>query len=330
VVGTGWSVSAVNLSSLTDGTITYTVTATDGAGNTATATRTATKDTAVPVVSALAVGPTGNASTGAIRQGGSYYVYANATDAAPGSAVTLTADAGTLTTGQTAVPLTATGGPFTAGGVTYTYRSAARTANGTLAAGAKTVTVTATDTAGNSATGNGSVTVDNTAPTPTAVLLANHTGGVAGKAELTDTITFTYSEQLDPGKLAAGWSYGSTPDLTTATVTFNDSPTGNGTNRDNDSLTVTAPGSISLGTVANLEGGLVPTAGGSYTFTATLHHAVTGGQTVLTITLTSLNSGGTTVGTAGTNTATWTPATGPTDLATNPVTGSRTTSARPF
>jgi hypothetical protein len=331
VSGSGWSVSAVSLASLADGTITYTVTATDSAGNTATATRTATKDTSAPTVSALAVGPAGNASTGAIRQGGSYYVYANATDPAPGSAVTLTANASSLSTGQTAVPLTAAGGPFTAGGVTYSYRSAARTANNPLAAGAKTITVTGTDTVGNAATANGSVTVDNTAPTPAAVLLANRTGGVAGKPEVNDTITFTYSEQLDPATLATGWSYASTPDLTGATVTFADSPSGSGTNKDNDSVAVATPGGGSLGTVINLQGGLVPTQAGSYAFAATLHYAVTSGQTVLAVTLTGLNAGGTTVGTATTSTTfTWTPATGPTDLAGNPVTGSVNSTARPF
>lgn len=329
VAGTAWSVSGVSLAGLTDGTITYTVTATDSAGNAATASRTATKDTVAPTVAALAVGPTGNTSTGSIRQGGSYYVYANATDAAPGSGLTLTANVGTLTTGQTAVALTSTGGPFTAGGVTYTYRSASRTANATLAAGAKMFTVTATDTAGNTTTPSGSVTVDNTAPTPTAVAMANHTGGVVGKPEVGDTLTLTYSETLDPATLGTGWSYGSTPDLTTASVLFHDSTSGSGTNKDNDYVTVTAPGSVALGTVSNLQGNLVPTQLGSYTFTATLHHAVTGGQTVLTVTLTSLNTGGSTVGTASGNTATWTPAAG-TDLAGNAVTGSVNTAATPF
>jgi hypothetical protein len=283
-----------------------------------------------PAVATPAVGPAGNASTGAIRPGGSYYVYANAADAAPGSVVTLTANAGTLTTGQTAVPLTATGGPFTAGGVSYTYRSAARTANSTLTAGAKTVTVTGTDAAGNSATASGSVTADSTAPTPTAVLLANHTGGVAGKPEAGDTITLTYSELLDPATVTNGWSYGSTPDLATATVTFADSPSGSGTNKDNDSVTVAVPGGGGLGTVANLQGGLVPTQAGSYAFTATVHHAVSGAQTVLTVTLTALSTGGTAVGTASSTTSTWTPAAGPTDLAGNLVTGSVSSTARPF
>ncbi len=49
-VGAGgtWSVSGINLSALNDGTITFTVTATDAAGNTATDTLTTTKDTVRP------------------------------------------------------------------------------------------------------------------------------------------------------------------------------------------------------------------------------------------------------------------------------------------
>ena len=43
VTGTGWTVSGIDVSSLNDGTITFTVTAADAAGNQTTATQTSTK-----------------------------------------------------------------------------------------------------------------------------------------------------------------------------------------------------------------------------------------------------------------------------------------------
>jgi len=319
VNGGSWTVTGVNLSTLTDGTIGYTATATDPAGNSATASRTATKDTTAPAVTALAVGPAANASTGQIRKSGSYYVYANATDTAPGTVATVTANVGNLTGGATAVALTGTGGPFSAGGVTYAYRSAAQTAGSGLTNGSKTFTATATDAAGNtSGAATGSLNVDGTAPSPAGVTLGNHTGGLAGKPETGDTITFTFSEEMDPGTLYAGWGWGITPDVTNAVITFNDNTGGNGTNQP-DSLTVTGPSGVSLGTVTNLEGHLVTAKQRSYTFGATVQYAVTGGQSVVTVTLGGVTAGASGIGTAGSSTFTWAAASTTTDLATNPI-----------
>ncbi len=260
VNGGSWTVTGVNLSTLTDGTIGYTATATDPAGNSATASRTATKDTTAPAVTALAVGPAANASTGQIRKSGSYYVYANATDTAPGTVATVN----------------------TSGAAT------------------------------------GSVNVDGTAPSPAGVTLGNHTGGLAGKPETGDTITFTFSEEMDPGTLYAGWGWGITPDVTNAVITFNDNTGGNGTNQP-DSLTVTGPSGVSLGTVTNLEGHLVTAKQRSYTFGATVQYAVTGGQSVVTVTLGGVTAGASGIGTAGSSTFTWAAASTTTDLATNPI-----------
>ena len=111
---------------------------------------------------------------GFIRQGGTYYVYANVTDGgcAPSGIATVRANVSTVTTGSTAVALSA--GAFTVGGVAYNYRSASLTANGTLTAGAKAYTITSTDNAANGQTQTGySVTVDNTRPTGSNVQTAN-------------------------------------------------------------------------------------------------------------------------------------------------------------
>ena len=84
-----------------------------------------------------------------MRQGGKYIVYANATDA--GSGVnTVSASVVNLTTGASNVPLAHDATGVTVGGTTYHYVSAEQTANGSLTAGSKSYTITATDNATNS------------------------------------------------------------------------------------------------------------------------------------------------------------------------------------
>ena len=125
-----------------------------------------TADNVPPTVSSTVISKTVPYLPGFIRQGGTYYVYANVTDGgcAPSGIATVRANVSTVTTGSTAVALAA--GAFTVGGVAYNYRSASLTANGTLTAGAKAYTITSTDNAANGQTQTGySVTVDNTRPT---------------------------------------------------------------------------------------------------------------------------------------------------------------------
>ena len=99
---------------------------------------------------------------GFVRQGGKYIVYANATDA--GSGVnTVSASVVNLTTGASNVPLTHDATGVTVGGTTYHYVSAEQTANGSLSAGSKSYTITATDNATNSTSPTFNVTVDNRA-----------------------------------------------------------------------------------------------------------------------------------------------------------------------
>ena len=62
-----------------------------------------------------------------------------------------------------------------------------------------------TDAGGTVTTSSFSVTVDNTKPTAVDVQTTNVSGGTAGKPELGDTVTLTYSERnradLDPVRL---------------------------------------------------------------------------------------------------------------------------------
>ena len=93
---------------------------------------TAMPDFRGPTVSPVAIGKDSGGATGFIKTGATYRVYAKVTDvgAPPSGTATVTANASNVTAGQVAVPLVA--GSYTAGGVSYNYRSAVLTA-GTLA-----------------------------------------------------------------------------------------------------------------------------------------------------------------------------------------------------
>ena len=109
----------------------HTVFAVGSLGSTASAAITVV-DTTPPVVSAAVINKTSGDRPGFVKQGGTYFVYANANDTAgtTGTHVvsTVTANVTNITTGSTAVALTTTGGPWTVGGVSYAYRSASLTA----------------------------------------------------------------------------------------------------------------------------------------------------------------------------------------------------------
>jgi hypothetical protein len=176
-------------------------------------------DTVAPTVSTTVIAKTGQYDAGFIRQGGTYLVYANATDGGvvPSGIATITADVSAITSGATAVSLVP--GSFSVEGVAYGYRSASLTANNPLAAGSKTYTLTSTDNNANSRLQTGyAVTVDNTAPTGTDIQTANG-GASVGRIELGDTVTYTFSEVIDPESILAGW----TGTSTSVVVRFTDS-----------------------------------------------------------------------------------------------------------
>ncbi len=51
----------------------------------------------------------------------------------------------------------------------------------------------------------GSVTLDNTVPTASDIQTANN-GSIVGRAETGDTITYTFSEAMDPSSILSGWT----------------------------------------------------------------------------------------------------------------------------
>jgi hypothetical protein len=168
-------------SPVAQGALSFPVTATDKAGGTGTFTASGTVDNTAPTVSAATVLTSGSTTPGYVRSGGTYIVYANASDGgAPASGVTtVKTDVSALTAGQTALALSACTSSCTVAGVTYGYKSSSKTA-GTLGAGPIGFAVTATDKASGATTGSFSVAVDNTAPTVTALAVATTTTSVPG------------------------------------------------------------------------------------------------------------------------------------------------------
>jgi hypothetical protein len=259
-------------------------------------------DTTPPNVTAAVLAKSTGGTPGWLNPGAGYYVYANVSDPAPSSGVaSVTADVSTVTTGANSVSMTTAGGPFSVGGVSYAYRSALQTANAGLGAGVKAFSIHATDTASNAVTQGGfSVTIDATPPLASDVQTTNVAGGTAGKAEAGDTLTYTFSEAVEPSSILAGWDGSST----TVTVQLPNA----GANDDfqvwNAANTTQLPlGVVSLG--ANHVNG-----GGASFSSSTM---VMSGSTI-TITL-GTQSGVTR--TTGGGSMVWTPSTTPTDLAGN-------------
>jgi hypothetical protein len=145
VTGGSWSLTGIDVSSLADGTITYTATATDAAGNTATDFLTATKDTVAP---SLTVDTAVSVNADTQTDGGA----AGSVEAGATVSVTVTdGDSGTV-------------GPVDAV-VSGTSWSVAGIDVSTLADGTITYTATATDPAENTATDAMTATKDTVAPT---------------------------------------------------------------------------------------------------------------------------------------------------------------------
>jgi hypothetical protein len=200
VPATGAVTATVTLpSSVANGS--HTIYVVDGKGDSASASITVSRPAVGGAIIAKSAGGTG----GYIKQGGTYYVYANVTGSGtpPAGVSSVTANVNAITTSQTAAALTS--GSYTVGTDTYNYRSPQLTAKSPLSAGSKSYTVSMTDTGGTKTTSSYTVTVDDTAPHASGIQTANASGGTVGRAEAGDTITLTYSEPIDPNSLFAGW-----------------------------------------------------------------------------------------------------------------------------
>lgn len=269
-----------------------------------------------PKVTASVIAKTTGGDPSFIRQGGSYYVYANVAGSGgpPAGLANLRANVSNVTTGQTAVPLSF--GSFTVGGATYNYRSGSLTATNPQPAAVKSYSLNLTDTGGTSEQSNFNVTVDNTVPSAAAIETTNVAGGTAGRAELGDTITFTYSEEIDANSVLTGWN-GST---TNVVLRLNNG--GSDTVQIYNSANSTA---LRLGTV-NLASSGYTTTNRTFGLTGT-RSTITRTGASLTVTLGTASGAVTTAPTA--SSMIWTPVNTATDRAGNPASTTPRTEAPP-
>lgn len=303
-----------------DGAYGFHTRATDNAGNVedapGAADQTATKTTtatAPPTVTAAVIAKTDglpDSTAGFLRAFGgnlgTYKVYANAS-AGSNSISTVTASLTNLG-GGAAVSLAACSSDCTVNGVTYGYVSATQTAAAT-GPGSVGFSVTATDTASGTHTLNGTVIVDNTAPTGATIATGNG-GSNDGLAEPGDTITFGYSEAIDGISLVSSWNWPWTTASNDVRVTL--------TNANPDTVTITTAngGALPLGTIALDNNGFVTgTAGATAVFGgigATTPSTVSLSGSTVTVTLGSRNGGAGTVAdvNASSVVVTWTPTVG--------------------
>jgi len=265
-------------------------------------------DWVAPTSSAETIAKTAGGTPGFIKQGGTYFVYANVTDTGnPASGVsTVTANVSTITTGQTAASLSS--GSFSVGGVSYNYRSASLTANNPLSAGSYTYSLTSTDVAGNSGTQSGfTVTVDNTAPTASDIQATNKAGGTAGQAEQGDKIIYPFSETIDPNSILSGWTGAST----NVVVRLND-----GGLLGDDTVTIYNSANSAQLPFGTVDLGSTGYTGSNVTFGAT-GAASTMVQSGSTITITLGHASGSTSSPLLNSTMTWSPSATATDPAGN-------------
>ena len=177
-----------------------------------------------PHVTRTAIAKTVGYVAGSIRQGGQFYVYAQIDDGGnpPAGVGTVTANISAFSNGGTAVALVS--GAFSEQGVPYNYRSATRTAINPMANGTRTYSISMADTATpvHAQTETGfPVVIDNTAPAPVNLTTTNRAGGVVGRPEQGDSITFTWNTPMHPESLIPGWDGGSP---TTVTVRLRNNP----------------------------------------------------------------------------------------------------------
>lgn len=184
-------------SAMADGTITYTITVTDPAGNTgspATPTPTSMRDTAAPMLSMDTLNSIYSVNVGTYKVTGT-------TDSSAPVRLTIT-DSTTNVTGS------ASGFIWAVSDLNLSSLKETSTS-----APVSTVNVTAEvgDAAGNSTTVTRSVLKDTTGPTVTNVTGANGTGqggnaSTQGVLDKGDFITVQFSEPMDPAKFCPGWN----------------------------------------------------------------------------------------------------------------------------
>jgi hypothetical protein len=134
---------------------------------------------------------------------------------------------------------------YTTNGSTPTTSSSQGTSIVLSTDGTYTIKYFSVDNVGNQEsvkTGAATICIDKTAPAPTDVVLAN--GGTVGTADSGDTLTITYSEQLDAATFCSSWNNSGSQTLAGVTVSIAQSGS-------NDILSISAVGAGSCGGTTN-------------------------------------------------------------------------------
>ncbi len=270
----------------------------------------AAPDFSAPLITASVIGKSSGRATGAIKPGATYYAYANLTeDGNPSSGVAaVTSDHSAFDSGIAAAPLTA--GSYTAGGVSYGYRSALLTADTPKADGTYAYSFATSDIAANTRAQTGfSVKIDGTAPSASDIQTTNG-GAIAGRPEANDTIVYSFSEAVDPESILAGWSGGATDVVVRID---NDAAAGS-----NDRVTVynAANSALLPFSSVNLSRNNYVSTNRTFGRTGTKSTMTMSGATI-TVRL-GTQSGNATTASAGAAMI-WSPAAGPTDIAGNAI-----------
>jgi hypothetical protein len=192
----------------------------------------------------------------------------------------------------------------------------------TFNAGTITYSARATDAAGNTGVAGTATSVkDTTVPTVTNVQLSNG-GSLVGRIERGDKVTLTFSEALDASKMCSAWA----DDTTTQTLNDDNQVTVSVTSADILSVSATGCSTLKLGNVD---------LGSNYTSQTLTYRGSSTNASVLewnpaaktiTITLGALVSGNPISSTQSADNAAFTPTSGLTDIAGNPLSTTQFTS----
>jgi hypothetical protein len=241
---------------LPESTRSFAVTARDNLGSAASTSGSVRVDNTAPAVATVLASTTTN-EPGWLAQGSGYRVYANATDlplgpgAASGvAASSITADVSSITSGQTAVPLTTVGCPCVIGGTSYAYRTGVLTAGSPLAAGTRGFSTQASDNLGSTTVAGTSTIVDNTAPALSALQMFDTDAD--GRV---DRVTATFDETLLAYTAGnAPWTLATAPGGAANTLASVAVASPTATLTLNEGVVNTAAGSFSVALAANANG----------------------------------------------------------------------------
>jgi hypothetical protein len=257
-----------------------------------------------PTATRSVVGKAEGGIAGYVRNGGNYNVYAQITDTGNPASGVASANA---VSGASSAALAA--GSFTFDGLAYNWRTAVQTLP-VSPEGTYTYQVDSTDAAANTATTTGfSFVIDNTAPAPSDIQTTN-LGAIAGRPDINDRITYTFTEPMDPISVLAGW----TGAQTNVVVRINNNAAATGGNDQvlifNSANTTQLPlGSINLGRTDYVTANL------TFGATSTTSKMTMSGNAI-TVTLGTQSAAGTTAATTGS--MIWTPSATAYDRAANP------------